>query len=344
MSGMNQRRGVSVVLCCHDSARYIVSTVSSLCRQAVPPGEEYELVLVDNRCTDDTVERARKAWDDRLGELRVVEESETGLAHARRTGVRAARFDKILFVDDDNILSPRWIEGLCAVFNRNPTVGVMGGYSEPQLPTKGYPDWFLRYQRVYACGPQAPKPGILPFRKKRFLYGAGLGFRAEPIKEVIDGPLPLYLVGRTGMRFLRGDDTEMCLRTVLLGWDIYYDPGLRIRHNLSPERLTWSHVLKMRKGTGASIPILQIYSRLAENRKPPTYRRLLMNLAWEWLRFASRPFALPNLFREGADVAFRYAYLKGMTLSALTLAGRYGRIGKRIESSFGGGGPGSACR
>ena len=54
--------GVSVVVCCYNSADVIIPTMTALSRQDVPHGIGFEVLLVDNNCTDNTVQLALKIW------------------------------------------------------------------------------------------------------------------------------------------------------------------------------------------------------------------------------------------------------------------------------------------
>ncbi len=327
--------GISIIVCCHNASAVIEPTIRALGAQARSPGVGYEAILVDNNCSDDTVPRARRAWTRADAPLNVVREPTPGLIHARRAGVRAATYDRLLFVDDDNILEPDWLEGLVRIFDSQPTVGIVGGYSEPMLPAGCCPPWFLRYQIVYACGPQAPRPGLMPRNRKRHLYGAGLAFRTEVARAVVDGPVPMFLVGRTGRRLLRGDDTEMCFRAVLLGWDLWYEPTLRLRHNLPASRLTWDNVCQMRAGTGASFPILHLYTQLTEGRPLWGRKTLIKHSVRAWAEFWARPQNARHLSTVGHPSAFQFAFLRGLTRGTQQLAGVYPEIRAQLESAFG---------
>jgi glycosyltransferase involved in cell wall biosynthesis len=75
---------------------------------------EWELVVVDNRCTDDTVTVVNR-YVSKGAPFRVVSAPDKpGLAYARNVGVRAARFPLIAFCDDDDIVGDGWIDAIAA--------------------------------------------------------------------------------------------------------------------------------------------------------------------------------------------------------------------------------------
>ena len=53
---------VSVVLCCHNSVQRLPSTLKYLAAVNVPPGVDWEVLVVDNASTDDTAACAGEQW------------------------------------------------------------------------------------------------------------------------------------------------------------------------------------------------------------------------------------------------------------------------------------------
>src|SRR5687767_6074626 len=102
--------GISVVICTLNGAARLRPTLAAL------SGSEHrfpaEVVLVDNASTDGTPSIAETIWRD-LGSpfpLRIVPERQPGLVFARRTGVRNAVHDVVVFCDDDNHLAPDYLQ------------------------------------------------------------------------------------------------------------------------------------------------------------------------------------------------------------------------------------------
>ena len=71
--------GVSVVICCHNSAKRLPETLAHLAAQDVPVGTPWEVIVVDNCSTDGTSEVASRTWASRMTvPLRVVREERAG--------------------------------------------------------------------------------------------------------------------------------------------------------------------------------------------------------------------------------------------------------------------------
>lgn len=104
--------GASAILCVRNGAETIAAQLEALAAQECP--FEWELVVVDNGSTDDTLAIV-EAWRDRIASLRVVPALErTGLAYARNVGASAAAGQVLAFCDADDVADPGWLAGLIA--------------------------------------------------------------------------------------------------------------------------------------------------------------------------------------------------------------------------------------
>lgn len=313
--------GVSVVVCCYNSAEVIEPTIKALARQEVPQSIGCEVILVDNNCTDNTVQSAEDTWkkENSPYPLRIVKEPEPGLIYARKTGVFSASYDILLFVDDDNILEPDWLKRLAEMYSLWPEVGAIGGYNEP-LCEGEKPAWFDEFSVMYACTPMRENPGQSAV--KRTLFGAGLSFRTAVLRSIFSSPLPLYLVGMKKDIASRGEDSEICLRAGLMGWVLRYEKSLKLKHYILKRRLNWDYVLQCRRGGGNADIILFIYQDLLDKKIPRDYRQLSIYISSLWEEFWQNRVKckdLVKLNKEGDYVALRHQYLQGLTEGFLKL-------------------------
>jgi glycosyltransferase involved in cell wall biosynthesis len=324
--------GVSVVLCCHDSAGVIAPTVRALAGQQTPKGFPYEVVLVDNNCTDQTVALAKTQWNHPWAKLRVVAEKSPGLAHARARGIEAARYAIIQFVDDDNILSPTWIAKVFDLYRSDPDIGMIGGVNVPLIRGER-PVWFDDFQHVYACGPRGDRSG----RIRTNLFGAGVSYRRQALQSAFPPGLPLFLVGRTGSRLLRGEDTEIAYRCLLSGWAFYYDASLVLQHHLLGGRLKWRYVCEARRGAGAANIILKIYKNLHEGRLPFTFAQYVGFVWRRWIKpFLSDCRNLRNIRAEGTETSALFHLLVGMVMGLFVFGKSYDRMRGALVRCYGG--------
>lgn len=106
-----EARSVTVVIPVLNGETTIAQQIAALAEQRSAP--EFEVVLADNGCTDNTIEAAKQSAAGRLS-LRVVSEPRRGVNHARNAGVKAAADGVVLLCDADDVVGPDWVAGLVA--------------------------------------------------------------------------------------------------------------------------------------------------------------------------------------------------------------------------------------
>ena len=112
-------RTYSIVIPCYNEAGYIAQTLSSLAQQSYPGG--YEVIVVDNNCTDATATIAAA-----LG-ARVVREPTPGVCAARQAGTLASSGQIVISADADTTYPPDWLEKVDRRFAADDrTIAVMG--------------------------------------------------------------------------------------------------------------------------------------------------------------------------------------------------------------------------
>ena len=86
----------SVVIPLYNKAHYIESTIRSVLHQTC---QDFELIVVDDGSSDNSLELARKYESDRV---RVIAQENQGVSVARNTGIENARGKFIAFLDADD--------------------------------------------------------------------------------------------------------------------------------------------------------------------------------------------------------------------------------------------------
>lgn len=109
---------VSVVIPMFNVEKYIQQSVSSVLAQSY---QHFEVICVDDGCTDNTLELLAEFNDSRI---RVVSQKNKGLAAARNTGINNARGVYIALLDADDYWSPQKLSRHVQHLNQNPKVGV----------------------------------------------------------------------------------------------------------------------------------------------------------------------------------------------------------------------------
>ena len=240
--------GVSVVICCYNSAARLPETLRRLAAQQVPAGLSWEVIVVDNQSTDNTTDVTLSSWpEDAPAPLRLVHEAELGLSHARERGRLEARYAFISLVDDDNWVDPNWIAVVNEVLVSHPEVAACGGDIEAVCETRP-PRWFASQQRNFAVGIQGASPGYIA-DPPGYLFGAGLTIRRSAWENLLRNGFEQVVGDRKGAGALGGGDLELCFALRLAGWKLWYEPRLRLCHFIPSSRLRWSYLRRLYRGT-----------------------------------------------------------------------------------------------
>src|SRR5258707_15236118 len=121
--------GVSVIICCFNSAARIAPTLEHLYNQKNISLSGWEVIIIDNCSTDNTSEKASKIWESFGPEkprFKIVNESTPGLSTAREKGLDEAYYDYVLFCDDDNWLDENYLGIALNIMQNNPRIGALG--------------------------------------------------------------------------------------------------------------------------------------------------------------------------------------------------------------------------
>src|SRR5216683_1099769 len=121
---------LTVAICTLNRAESLRRTLDSLAAMGVPCHLGWEVVVVNNNCTDHTDE-VINAFNDRLPIHREFE-PQRGHSRARNRAVEAAKGDYIVWTDDDVVVDPGWLAAYAEAFRRWPEAAVFGGRITPR--------------------------------------------------------------------------------------------------------------------------------------------------------------------------------------------------------------------
>ncbi len=257
------RQGISVIVCCYNSSQRLAATLKHLALQQVNDNLLWEVILVDNASTDDTHETAQGAWKkygNKNIDFQITDESRPGLSHAREKGIQTSKYEYLIFCDDDNWLHEDYLQIAFDTLSAKPQVAALGGRSTA-VADEPLPEWFEASKNNYAVGRQAGSSGDVSHRKH--LWGSGLALRKSLYRRAFAG-YPSLLTGRKGQELSSGEDSELCMRFILMGYRLYYLETLRFEHYISSNRLNIEYSNKLMDGFIRAHAILSIYARFID--------------------------------------------------------------------------------
>lgn len=183
---------VSVIVPAYNAEKTIAACIESLIAQEYPK-ERYEIIIVDNKSTDNTA-----AIIKQYPVIYLLEDQIQTAYAARNRGIRQAKGNIIALTDSDCVADRHWIEEGVRHFNDD-SVGVVGGLISGQKPE----NWIELYQ------------------ERRKAHNAEKSMSSENIKAKI-ATVPagnlfirisvLAKIGLFNQNLKGGGDSELCYR------------------------------------------------------------------------------------------------------------------------------------
>lgn len=203
---------VAVVIPVWNGRSVLGRCLEALERQTLPRSE-FQVIVVDNGSTDDTLGIAR-----RFEGVEVLEESTPGSYTARNLGIAHVRAPITAFTDADCVPDPAWLERILSAAAANPGFGVLAGridlFDEVEQEDVVYGD----YERLFSF-PQA-------HASRGNCATANWASETELLRRL----------GGFDASLKSGGDRQMALRIKEAGRPLIYVPELVVRHPVRASR------------------------------------------------------------------------------------------------------------
>lgn len=218
----------SIILVSYNSSKMILENLESLSK--LP----YEVIVVDNASSDNTVEKIR----DRFPDVNVIaSDKNLGYGAGNNLGAKAAKGKYLILLNVDAFITQEAIREAIEVLKRLPQVGLVGGklrgpQGEWQPSARRYPTFKRRLFQRYGLADKWPKSP---------LFGdVDMTWANPDVPQYADWvptafaaiPKALYekLGGFDERIFLYYEDLELCRRVNEAGYKVLYWPLIRVTH------------------------------------------------------------------------------------------------------------------
>ena len=270
---------LTVAICTWNRCVRLESTLATLSSTAIPDGVNWDVVVVNNNCTDATDEVIR-SFGGRLP-VRSVFEPVPGVANARNAAVRHASGDYVFWLDDDVLVPPGWMTAYVDAIGRHPDAAVFGGPITPHFEAEP-PSWLADNLRSIPepFGVLDPGPVERPIdHATNYLpFGANCVVRRAELLRFPYDPS----IGRSPTEaFLGGEETGVMKSILASGETGWWVPIATVAHRVRPEQLNLDYVERFYTGIGRWMGLSDRSQRF------PT---LLGYPRWMLLEFAIREF------------------------------------------------------
>ena len=292
---------LSVVICTFNRSDDLARAMDSVLAQDGVGEIACELIVVDNRSTDDTEQVCRSRMQSAPVPVRYAREEKQGLSHARNRGWREAHGEYVVYPDDDAQADAGWLRCAMNIIENEKPLAFGGPFFPFYLD--GRPVWFRDEWGTRTLGDQ---PRWLT--REEDLSGGNMTIRRD-VLERVGGFDPRR--GMRGCHVAYGEET-LLQRQIYEGLPsqrcIYYHPDFSIRHRVRPAKFT----LRWRMREIYNRELSHVMIRNTQAVRQVQWWRLLrsllvamvdlaLNFGWRWRRRdrARYPHAMTWFYEEG---------------------------------------------
>jgi glucosyl-dolichyl phosphate glucuronosyltransferase len=294
---------LSVVICTRDRPASLRRALSTLCDLRLPPGLDWELLVIDNGERFPVADVAA----DYVGVLpiRVCPEPVAGITNARNRAVEAALGRYIVWTDDDVEVDPDWVAAYLDAFARWPDAAFFGGAASPRFEPPQQP-WMDRFQDLLAPMLAKREPmAETQITADDLPYGLNFATKTAAVRQFRFDPA----FGRAPGRTVAGEETDLFRRMLAAGLTGRWAPAARVSHIIPPQRQTVAYLYDYYAAAGREM----VMRDGAELSRAPRRRRAIRVKAAALVLAALLPLSLPlgvslrraHAFNQGAAAALR---------------------------------------
>jgi glycosyltransferase involved in cell wall biosynthesis len=232
---------ISVIISTYNRQAYIITGLQCLADQTLSK-EKYEVVVVDNHCTDNTAALLQEFLQQHPQlPFRYVYEEQKGVSFGRDRGIHEAKGDILIYLDDDAEAAPDLLENYLQFFTQYPNAAAAGGRILPKYSEQPKPKWMSSWLDGFIA--HVDLGGETRIFKGRMKYpiGCNMAYRKKYLQQI---------GGFNTLLTFRGDDKYIYLAVKEINAEIYYLPSALVRHNIPGRRLHFSYLKTLYLKTG----------------------------------------------------------------------------------------------
>lgn len=246
---------VSIIIPTYRGAQFIPYALTSLGKQSF---KDFEVIIVVKPSGDGTESKVQEICSHFNFKYKVLIQKEGYVTRAYNMGIKYAKGDLFLFIDDDAIVPRDWIKSYVDTYARFKNSGAVSGLDIPypmtRAPFSSDASFMVKERMAYRLRqgwrfikPMFNRPhpifqkyvlGIyitrsfkvaagfhIPFKRCLSLpvKGVNMSFRKEAIEDA-------YFPEHPSLKIAPNLEQYFAVQLVLRGWESIYDPRIQVRH------------------------------------------------------------------------------------------------------------------
>ena len=221
---------LTAIICTYNRAKYIGPLLESVAANDLPKSE-YEILLVDYNCTDNTREICEAFADAHKDvNFRYVVEPEQGLSAAKNRGIKEAKGDIIVYIDDDALVDTWYLRSYSEWLETHPETMACGGPIEPLYETVE-PAWMTPYTKALLTAWMDYGNQVREYPQGRYPGGGNAAYRKSVFEQV---GLFNTSLGRNGGNLMGSEEKDIFEKMEALKMQILYLP-MPVLHHIIPQ-------------------------------------------------------------------------------------------------------------
>lgn len=206
----------SIIVITYNKLDYNKLCIESI-RQYTEPGS-YELIVIDNHSTDGTVEWLQGQQNIRL----ILNSDNAGFPVGCNQGIKAAKGDNILLLNNDTIVTPNWLTNLTKCLYSSSNIGAVGAVTNSCSNFQSIPCEYSSVEEMIQFAKQVNHSSPELWEDRARLVGYCLLIKGEIINEI----------GLIDEAFSPGnyEDDDYCLRIRKAGYRLVLCRDTFIHH------------------------------------------------------------------------------------------------------------------
>lgn len=300
---------ISIVIPTWNNSQRLRITLESFCSVHIPSGINWEIVLVNNNCSDNTDEIV----ESYLTKLPIiyVKEPRPGTSKAKNKGLEMARSQSlVVFCDDDIEMCTQWLETYWNAYEQRPYGFFFGGPVSSEFEKLVIDEDLLPLTPPSVKGfDLGPLPKVL---NGEFLLGANWAAPID-IVRILKGFDEDKGLNASANRVKTGEETDLMSRLKRAGWKAYYLPQARVKHFVPSRKCTLDHTVVRIKAWGYYQALE--YSKYIKPNAPRIngvplgiYKRIVI----QWLIWVGQKIQVRKAYREYLDIQESLGIMDGI--------------------------------